>query len=408
MHDLALPFLLDGSTGTNLFSCGMTQGVCVEDWILKNPDALMDLQRSFADAGSNGVYAPTFGANRAKLSAYGLSDKVYNMNKSLVAITKKAVGEKALVGGNISPTGLFIKPFGQTSFEELVDIFKEQVVALNDADVDFFIVETMMSLSEARAAVIAVKEVSNKPLFVTMTVEKNGRTLSGNKAEACLVTLQNMGVTAFGLNCSTGPFDMLSTLKNILPYAKVPVIAKPNAGVPGTNADAQYFTPDDFFEFTHKALSLGIGIIGGCCGTTAEHISKIKQAASKYPLNPLPSNEDQNTIVISGEKELYYLSHDFDLAKEIKCSDSLSEDIMDIEDSGCDVIQLRVDTAQDVEILNENAYMLKLPLCVISDSEDTLELCARHYNGTLMINKNSNVEDKVLKDIAKRYGGTVI
>ena len=199
------PVILDGATGTNLQEAGMKMGVCPEQWILENPQVIIDLQRKYVEAGSNILYAPTFTANRVKLHEYGLSGKLWEMNQKLAALSKEAAGDKAYVAADISMTGEQIYPIGDMMFEELVDIYKEQAAALEAAGVDLFVVETMMSLQECRAAVIAIKETSHKPVLVSLTLEENGRTLFGTDGATAAVVLQSLGADAVGLNCSTGP-----------------------------------------------------------------------------------------------------------------------------------------------------------------------------------------------------------
>ncbi len=197
------PVILDGATGTNLQEAGMKMGVCPEQWILENPQVIIDLQRKYVEAGSNILYAPTFTANRVKLHEYGLSGKLWEMNQKLAALSKEAAGDKAYVAADISMTGEQIYPIGDMMFEELVDIYKEQAAALEAAGVDLFVVETMMSLQECRAAVIAIKETSHKPVLVSLTLEENGRTLFGTDGATAAVVLQSLGADAVGLNCST-------------------------------------------------------------------------------------------------------------------------------------------------------------------------------------------------------------
>ena len=229
---LPAPILLDGATGTELYKRGMPHGVCTEQWVLEHPDALLELQRAYVDAGSQVLIAPTFGANRVTLARYGLSGQVSVYNRRLAALTRKAAGGKARVAGDLAPTGKSIVPFGDASFEELVDIYTEQAAALEAAGVDLFLLETTMTMAEARAAVLACKSVSAKPVWVTFTCDENGRTLSGTDVLAALIVMQGMGVDAFGLNCCAGPAEMLEQLRRLTPYASVPLIAKPNAGLP--------------------------------------------------------------------------------------------------------------------------------------------------------------------------------
>ena len=165
-----LPLILDGATGTQLQKRGFTGDQCAEAWTLAHPDVMIDLQRAYVESGSQIVYSPTFGANRVKLESHGIFGKVEEFNAQLVALSRRAAGDRALVAGDISPTGLFLYPLGETTFEELFEIYTEQAAALEKAGVDLFVVETMVTLAEARAAVLAVKSVSRKPVFVSFSL----------------------------------------------------------------------------------------------------------------------------------------------------------------------------------------------------------------------------------------------
>ena len=235
--------ILDGATGSNLQERGLPAGVCPEEWILENPDVLKELQIEYYAAGSDAVYAPTFSGNRIKLEEYGLQDNLVEMNHGLVAISKQAVAEvkeRGLVDadkplyvcGDLTMTGKQVQPMGPLSFEELVDIYKEQIEALVDAGVDFLAVETMMSLQECRAAVIAAKECCDLPIMVTLTFAEDGRTLFGTDPETAALVLTTLGVDALGVNCSTGPDKMCDVVRKMRAYADVPLVAKPNAGLP--------------------------------------------------------------------------------------------------------------------------------------------------------------------------------
>lgn len=198
------PVILDGATGTNLMEAGMPIGVCPESWVLENPQVLLDLQRRYVEAGSHIVYASTFTGNRIKLEEYGLQERLEEINTQLVALSRQAVGDQALVAGDMTMTGQQLFPMGELLFEELVDVYKEQASVLAKAGVDLFVVETMMSLQECRAAVIAIREVCDLPIMVTLTYNEDGRTLFGTPPETAVVVLQSLGVDAIGVNCSTG------------------------------------------------------------------------------------------------------------------------------------------------------------------------------------------------------------
>ena len=223
---------LDGATGSNLMKAGMPAGVCPEQWILEHEEVFLALQKGYVEAGSHVLYAPTFTVNRIKLKEYGLQERLQEMTNRLVALSKQAAGGRALVAGDITMTGEQLAPMGSMDFEELVDIYKEQIAALAAAGVDLLVVETMMSLQEARAVLIAAKETCSLPVMVTMTFEKDGRTLYGTDALTAAVVLASLGADAVGANCSTGPAAMYDVIRTMAEAVSVPIIAKPNAGLP--------------------------------------------------------------------------------------------------------------------------------------------------------------------------------
>jgi len=270
--------ILDGACGTSLHGMGMPAGVLPELWCLENPGILSKLHKNYIDAGSDIIYSATFGANRVKIE-----DKKVNivaLNKRLALIAKDAAASsKVLVAGDISSTGRFVKPFGELDFNEAVDIFKEQVKGLLKAEVDLFVIETMMDIQEARAALLAVREMSNKFTIVTMSYEKSGRTLNGTDPLSALITLESLGASAVGANCSSGPVDMKKVILKMKDYARVPIVAKPNAGMPKMIANKTVFDmSEDRFAKAGKSLVLsGVSIIGGCCGTEPKHIEALKR-----------------------------------------------------------------------------------------------------------------------------------
>ena len=269
---------LDGATGSNLMKRGMPAGVCPEQWILSHPDVLIGLQKEYVEAGSNIIYAPTFTANRIKLKEYGLEEQIKEMNEALVGLSLEAASGKALVAGDITMTGQSLAPIGHMDFEELVDVYKEQIRYLDGAGVDLLVIETMMSLQETRAALIAAKEVCQLPVMVTLTFEPDGRTLYGTDALTAAVTLQKLGADAIGANCSTGPDRMAELIRQIAEAVKIPVIAKPNAGMPALDGNGQTvydMDEDTFAAEMGKLIDAGAGILGGCCGTSPSYLKKL-------------------------------------------------------------------------------------------------------------------------------------
>ena len=250
--------ILDGATGSNLMLAGMEVGACPEQWILEHPDALLNLQKSYLQNGSDIILAPTFTGNRIKLAEYGLEERIVEINTKLVSLSKRAVEESgtvAYVAGDLTMTGRQLEPIGDMPLEELIDVYKQQATILASAGVDLFIVETMMSLEECRAAVLAIKEVCDLPVIVSLSFNEDGRTLFGATPEASVVVLQSLGVDAVGINCSTGPKEMLPHVKKMLSYAKVPVFVKPNNGIPElVDGVSTYSLSMDEFCFSAKLL----------------------------------------------------------------------------------------------------------------------------------------------------------
>jgi len=251
--------ILDGATGTELQRRGMPQGACPEQWCLENQGIIKSIHKDYMMAGSDVVYTCTFGANRVKLSQYG-SFNIQATNRKLAELARDAVGENMLIAGDIGPTGRFVQPFGDLEFEEAVDIFKEQVKGLLEGSVDLFIIETQMDIQEARAALIAVKETCDKFTMVTMTYEKGGRTLNGTDPVSALVTLESLGADAVGCNCSTGPEGMIPYIEAMKPHASVPLVAKPNAGMPRLVNNKTVFDmkPETFASFGRHSLRQGL------------------------------------------------------------------------------------------------------------------------------------------------------
>lgn len=270
--------LLDGATGSNLRKAGMPVGISSEEWVLKNPEVLKELQRAYVEAGSEIVYAPTFGANRISLMNFGLEKQVTEMNRRLLAISKEAVGACALVAGDLTTTGKLLEPRGDFSYETLYQIYQEQIKALADAGADLLVAETMLSVDETVAALDAAQSVCDLPVMCTLSLEADGTALYGGNAVEAVMTLQEMGAAAVGLNCSVGPDQLEAVVANMKKVAQVPIIAKPNAGMPVINekGEASYsMNAQDFARYTRKLVEAGAGIVGGCCGTTPEYIREL-------------------------------------------------------------------------------------------------------------------------------------
>lgn len=276
--------LLDGATGSNLRKAGMPVGISSEQWVLENPKVLQELQSAYVEAGSQIVYAPTFAANRISLRNFDLQDRVVELNTKLVKISRDGVGSRALVAGDLTTTGQLLEPQGNLTYDALYQAYREQIKALVDAGVDLIVAETMLGVDETVVALDAAQSVCDIPVMCSLTLEADGTAMYGGNAVEAVITLQEMGAAAVGLNCSVGPDQLESVVANMKAVAKVPIIAKPNAGMPVINdkGEALYdMNADDFARSAKRLVEVGAGIVGGCCGTTPEYIRKLAEVLGR-------------------------------------------------------------------------------------------------------------------------------
>lgn len=268
--------LLDGATGSNLTKAGMPKGISTEMWTLEHADVLVGLQKEYLAAGSRIIYAPTFATNRISLSNFGYQDRVEELNTRLVELSKQAVGNgSGWIAGDITTTGKMMEPKGELTYTELYDAYAEQITALANAGADLLVAETMLSVDETCVVLDAAASVCDLPVMCTLTLEADGSALFGGNAVEAVETLQEMGASAVGLNCSVGPDQLEAVVRSMKKAAKVPVIAKPNAGLPviTPTGEAVYsMNAVDYAKHMKILVEAGAGIIGGCCGTTPEYI----------------------------------------------------------------------------------------------------------------------------------------
>ena len=274
------PVVLDGATGSNLRASGMPVGVCTEQWVLEHPEVLQNLQRAYVEAGSQIVYAPSFSANRLSLSMYGLEDRLEEMNRALVQISREAVGGRAYVAGDMATCGKPVDVEGGVSYDALIEVYREQAQLLVDAGVDLIGLETMMGVTECSAAIEAIRSVCDLPVMCTLTLDAVGAAYFDGDAELAAQTLPALGADAIGVNCGQGPELYVSVIQRMRAHTDLPLIAKPNAGLPVIQSDgsAVYgMSPGKFAREMTQLKKAGAGILGGCCGTTPEHIRMLKE-----------------------------------------------------------------------------------------------------------------------------------
>lgn len=266
--------LFDGAMGTMLQKAGMEAGGCPDELCLTNPAMVRDIHKAFSDAGADIVTTNTFGSTRPKLEEYDLEDKIYEINKVAAEIAREAVGEDKFVAGDIGPTGLFMEPVGNLVFDDAVKIFDEQIKGLKDGGADLILIETMMDIKEVKAAVISAKSF-DMPVVVTMTFDETFRSVLGSSPEVFAIVCEALQVDALGANCSLGIEGIYETIKKMATVTDLPLIAQANAGLPELHGTETIFpaTPEDMVPFVTKLAAQGVKILGGCCGTTPEHIS---------------------------------------------------------------------------------------------------------------------------------------
>lgn len=424
--------VLDGATGTNLMAAGMPIGICPEAWVMEHQDVLYDLQSAYVKAGTNIVYAPTFTGNRIKLEEYGLEDRIEEINTELVRLSKRVVDGKALVAGDMTMTGKQLFPLGDLMFEELVDVYKEQASILDHAGADLFVVETMMSLQECRAAVIAIKEVSDLPIMVTLSYNEDGRTLFGTPPETAVVVLQSLGVDAIGINCSTGPMEMVELVEKMAQYSTVPILAKPNAGLPELEDDKTVYkmTPQEFADAAVALVNAGASIVGGCCGTTPEHIKALSDAVRELPIRkPLERHRrilasERKNVEIDLDGGFIVVGERINPTGKKKLQAELKEGKLDLvrqmameqEENGAKILDINmgmngIDEKEMMKsVIYEVSSTVDCPLCIDSSHVDVIEEALKIYPGRALINSISLESEKIEKllPVAAKYGAMFI
>ncbi len=431
---------LDGATGSNLVKEGMPSGVCPEKWILEHRDIMLDLQKQYVLAGTDILYAPTFTANRIKLSEYGLQGKMREMIRALTEISREAaetaVDRRVYVAGDLTMTGEQLKPVGNMELEELISVYREQILALAEAGADLLVVETMMSLAEARAALIAAKEVCELPVMVTMTFEPDGRTLYGTDAKTAAIVLESLGACAVGVNCSTGPGAMRQIVADMAAVTgEIPIIAKPNAGIPFLDEQGRTCYEMDaasFVEEMRQLAAAGATVLGGCCGTTPEFIRGLRSAFGRKPAGGVERRRPGVRFLASERQTLEFgLDGSFMIVGERinptgkkLLQAQLREGVMDKvlqfaeeqERDGACILDINMgmsgidEKAMMLRAVEEVSGVTSLPLSLDSSHGEVLEAALRQYPGRALINSVSLETEKLEKllPIAKKYGAMFI
>jgi len=417
---------LDGAMGTMLQKSGLEAGEIPELLNLTNPDIIEDIHTQYINAGTMIVYANTFGANRFKLEGSGHSvDEIISAGISIALKACKKSGRKAYAALDLGPIGQLLEPTGSLTFEEAYDIFREQILAGKDADV--IVLETMTDLYEVKAALLAAKENSDKPVIVTMTFEQNGRTFTGCSTSAMALTLEGLGADAIGVNCSLGPKELASVVKEICQWTSLPVAVKPNAGLPDPDTNLYDVDPDDFADAAMVFADMGVKIFGGCCGTSPDYIAALTKrlADRKYIQGhteiPAAVCSYSNTSVINqpriiGERINPTGKKKFKEALLNGDIDYILGQAIEQVNAGADILDVNVglpdidEKAMMVRTIKALQGVTDLPLQIDSTIPEVVEAGLRVYNGKPIVN-SVNGEEKSLQSIlplVKRYGAAVV
>ncbi|MFI3164963.1 MAG: homocysteine S-methyltransferase family protein [Bacillota bacterium] len=418
--------ILDGAMGTMLQQNGLKLGERPEILNITNAPLLKEIHEKYLIAGSNIIYANTFCANSHKLdgTGYSVTDVVTAGVKNAKEVAKKY---NALVALDVGPIGELLEPSGTLKFDEAYEIYKEVLTAGENAGADLVIFETMTDLYEVKAGVLSAKENTNLPVFVTMTFEENGRTFTGVGIENMAVTLQGLGVDAMGINCSLGPVEILPLAKNLATFTNLPLIIKPNAGLPNPETGEYNLSASDFGTAMSEYAKIGVTFFGGCCGTTPEYIvetvknlhGKTKGERSFTPQTKVCSGSKVVTVdsvKIIGERVNPTGKKRFQEA--IKNGDMpyiLSQALSQTE-VGADILDVNVGVPETNEaatiknVVKAIQSVTNVPLQIDSSKLDAIEAGLRYYNGKPILNSTNGETEKMnqIFPLAKKYGACIV
>ncbi len=416
--------ILDGAIGTMLQAAGLPTGHTPELWNLEKPDVVTGLGAQYVQAGSDVIYANTFGANRYKLKGVDVAEVV----AAGIAAAKRAVeGTNTRVALDVGPIGQLLEPLGTLRFDEAYDIFKEIVVAGERAGADLVIFETMSDLYEVKAAVLAAKENTGLPVWATMTFEKTGRTFVGVTVPAMALTLTGLGVDALGFNCSLGPRELMPMVETLAQWTDLPIILKPNAGLPDPATGTYAVTPEAFAKEVAAALELGVTIFGGCCGTTPAFIAAIRrELEGKKPGTRRPKGFHGlcsatravalDGVRVIGERINPTGKKRFQQAlKEMDISYILERGI-EQQDAGADILDVNVglpglDEPTVMRTVVQNLQpVVDLPLQIDSSDVKAVEAGLRYCNGKAIVNSVNGEQETLdaVLPLCKKYGAAVV
>lgn len=373
-------------------------GECPEDWYRHHPQALAQAFAKAKSTGASLLLAPTAGGNAACLAEFGLENSKKEINLELMRLAKEAAAPLGLpVGGMLGPTGRFVPPLGEEDFDDIYELYREQVHELVKAGADFLFLSGHHCLSDLKAAMLAAKR-KKLPVLASLTVDSSGKTLAGGTLLPAVIVLQAMGADAVGLEGNLSPEEMQEMLEEVLPHASIPLLALPEA----EDEDGIPLSPEVFAFQCNQLLTAGIPLIGGC------HLSD-KQMAALGGLDfnrEIPGDfyEDADNYAAAIESEAFFLGDDIILSEPFDCDAGLAEDLIDIDDEVANATLVRINTPDDAQWLAKEAAMTRQPIAVQTDSLPVLEAALRYFPGRLIIDSDCELEEEILSPLAAKYG----
>ena len=433
--------ILDGATGTMFQRNGMRPGEDSTQFALDHPEIVDKIQRMYVEAGSDAIYAPTFNLNKAKIEKMGksLTEVIQRLVAPSVKLRDEYIEEKGrpvIVGLDVGPQGELLEPMGTKTFEEAYDFYAEMIIAGCSAGVDFIVIETMTDLYETKAAVLAAKENCELPVIVSMSFEENGRTFTGTSLQAFALTMEGLDVDAIGINCSSGPVQILPLIKELMTYTNLPVLAKPNAGLPDPETGEYDIDSKQFADEMRKYLLAGVAMVGGCCGTDPEYIRGIAEYRDQLALMNAATEPDvtasdaKNYLTLCSGSKTVRVDHVTVIGERLNPTgkkklkkalldgdyDYVASKALEQVEAGAEILDVNVgvpgldEAAAIGPLIKKIQSVTDVPLQIDSANPEVIEAGLRVYNGKAIVNSVNGepaVMDKILP-IVKKYGAAVI
>lgn len=426
--------IFDGAMGTMLQAAGLAAGACPEELNLTAPQTVTAVHRQYVDHGATILETNTFGANRLKLEHYGLSHRVADICRGAVAAARAACRPDTRLAGSIGPTGKLLQPLGELSFDEAYEVFREQIAALDAAGVDLLLIETIIDIQEMRAALLAAKDTSRKPVICQLSFGADGRTVTGTDPETAAILLTAMGADVIGANCSLGPEQLLPVVERLAAATPRPISVQPNAGMPRLVEGQTVFpmSPAELAAWAPKLVAAGASYLGGCCGTTPAHILAVSQAVQGLT-PPAKAPREEGTVALTSRSRTVRLGAALPaaiigerinptgrkaLAAEIREGSfaTVKRDALAQAKAGAQVLDVNmgvpgIDQAAAMRrAVEELSMLVDLPLAIDTSDAAALEAGLKSYPGRALINSVS-AEPERLRDflpLAKRYGAAIL